>query len=174
VAFPNPKAADILVAQMGRTAVRGGPAEHAPDHRVAEFALSYLNAFGYLPVALADWPGITAADIANAIRLFQKKFASRRPAACRSRPSRAMEAQRCGCRTSSAPRHRQIRMIKRRVLASLPRWQKTGLKFYVDRAPAGVDQAGFERTVAEAFGRWTAYGRSSTPPRPPGPPRATC
>lgn len=128
---------------------------HVPDERVAKFALSYLDAFGYLKTELAQWGDITLGDITAAIAQFQGMFGLKRTKTLDVKTVRAMEAPRCGCPDVPRARHAEFAALKRAVNTNLPRWKKAGVTYTIADYLPGIAKGDVDRVVQGAFDAWT-------------------
>lgn len=143
---PDPKAVDLTVRKMASAATG-----HAPDPRVAGFALSYLNAFGYLRDELRAWGDISLSDIVAAIGRFQDAFGLRQTRVLDVQTVRAMEARRCGCRDDALAALHAATAPLRRAWATRP------MTYRVVSAPPGISAGEMEGVVRLAASRWTRY-----------------
>lgn len=131
---------------------------HVPDERVAKFALSYLDAFGYLKEAINEWGDITINDILTAIGQFQGMFGLKRSKTLDIKTVRAMEAPRCGCPDIVRHRHTGACGLKRAVNANLPRWRKTGITYRITDYLPGITRTEMDAVIKRAFDAWTQHG----------------
>lgn len=155
------KIVDLLLADMRKPPTKAADARpHAPDQRVAEFALSYLDAFGYFARPLAGWDAATAADVRRAVGDAQAAAGLKRTGTLTPRTVRYFESPRCGCPDVDRP-HNAYGAVAARAKASLVRWQKAGVKYRVEACPAGVAKTGFAAVVETGFAAWSKYGNIS-------------
>lgn len=165
----NKRAVGILVDHMRTGAAKTrakitGPRDHEPDERVANFTLSYLDAFGYLTKELEQWKDISLGDIVEAVKDFQKMFGLRSTGKVCVKTVRAMEAPRCGCPDHCRDHDSNTIRIKQFVNANLARWQKDSLKYAITEYVPGVSKPDFESTMFNAFQAWTRYGNIEVQP----------
>lgn len=159
----NKRAFDFMLALMddGKEKPRSldDPKErkHTADPRVANFALNYLDAFGYLKDALGQWQDISLGDVAGAIGQFQAMFGLKKTRNLTVQTVRAMEAPRCGCPDIVRARHTCYKKMRDLTRASLPRWQKTAITYRIDSTVPGVSAADFQVNVQKAFNAWSVY-----------------
>lgn len=139
---------------------RGIPdhAQMSQDPREVQFALQYLDAFGYLVHALADWDDIKLPDITRAVKQFQGVFGLARNGQLCSKTIRAMEAPRCGCPDVSRAHHLQYRAVQKWARAMLPAWKKRGLVYAIADYLPSLAQSDVDLVVASAFAAWTQLG----------------
>lgn len=158
----NTRAVDLLLTHMAtpgkRATARDASPVHGPSESTAKFALSYLDAFGYLKTELAEWKDIELGDILKAVGDFQGMFGLKRTKALDLKTVRAMEAPRCGCPDVVQARHAGARGLKDFVTANLPRWKKTGVTYAIADYLPGISKTDFEQAVDAAFRSWTPYG----------------
>ena len=158
----NQRAVDLLLNSMDMKprALRSTESPtHAPDERVAKFALSYLDAFGYLKNELNAWKDITLDDILNAIGHFQNMFGLKRSKALDVRTVRAMEAPRCGYPDIVRSRHAEVKSVARAAKANLAKWQKSGVTYTIAEYLPGMAKQDMEVIVRRAFDAWEAHGQ---------------
>ncbi len=155
----NQRAVDLLVADMGKKTrgVLDGPRVHKADARVAGFALSYLDAFGWLRDELAAWKDISLQDIKLALGDLQASLGLKKTRTLTVQTVRAMEAPRCGCPDVLRVRHAARRKFADRAAARRELWRKSGLSYYICDHPAGVPGGQFSTAVWEAFATWTLF-----------------
>jgi hypothetical protein len=157
---PTAKAKKLLLKHMEK-GVRNrdvaSPPVHAPDPNVANFALSYLNAFGYLKDELSQWNGITLDDITTALDQFQSTFSLPRSGNLCVQSVRAMQMPRCGCPDIPANNPNYLRMMEF-VTANLARWQKTALLYSIENYLPNISKTDFEAVVDQAFQNWAQLG----------------
>ena len=155
----NERAVDLLTKDMGRR-TRGmldGPAVHAADPRVAAFALSYLDAFGWLRQELAAWQDISLLDIKLALGDLQASLGLKKTKSLTVQTVRAMEAPRCGCPDVIRPHHKCQHALTARRDAMLPRWKKTGLTYFVKDVPRGLDPKDYQLITSVSFAWWCVH-----------------
>ena len=154
----NERAVDLLTKDMG-TRTRGmldGPAVHAADPRVAAFALSYLDAFGWLKQELTAWQDISLLDIKLALGDLQASLGLKKTKSLTVQTVRAMEAPRCGCPDKLRPHHACHRELDKRRKALLPKWKKAGLTYHIKDTPKGIDPFRYDLSVKVGFAFWLA------------------
>lgn len=170
-ALPNRRAIDLLVKHMTK-ATKGrhlaARAPHQPDERVAKFALSYLDAFGYLNAELANWSDISLDDIVDAVKSFQGFFGLPKTGEVCVKTVRAMEAPRCRCPDIPRPWHEADQRMMNLTRDALPRWQKAGIRYAIKDYLPGVSKPDFESIVFQAFQNWTRLGNIDVLPAKPG------
>jgi hypothetical protein len=160
----NKKAITLLLDKMqaGQVAARDlkptTNVVHAPDERVAKFALSYLDAFGYLKEEINEWGDITIGDILSAIGQFQSMFGLKKTKTLDVKTVRAMEAPRCGCPDIVRHRHTEACGLKRAINANLPRWKKSGVTYTIADYLPSVGKTDMDSIVQSAFDAWTKSG----------------
>lgn len=165
----NRKAVDLLMGQMEKATHKRALAKsqdqpHHPDERVARFALSYLDAFGYLTQELAQWTDISGPDIIAAIKAFQGFFGLPKNGEMCVKTVRAMEMLRCRCPDIVRPWHTAQREMQMVADTALPRWQKTGITYRIRDYLPGISKSDFESAVFQAFQNWTRYGNIDVRP----------
>lgn len=157
-AAPGMKRGVELLCNQKRPRGLAAAEQPSSDPREAQFALQYLDAFGYLPKPLADWDKLQAADLTKAIKLFQGAVDLSRTGVLCAKVVRAMEAPRCGCPDVERPHLQQYAAVKKWAKAMLPAWRKRSLTYaIVDYLPAfrREDQ---DAIIAAAFAAWTTQG----------------
>jgi hypothetical protein len=171
----NAKAVDLLVRHMEEKCATksralesapGGPVAatpHEPDSRVASFALSYLDAFGYLKRELAEWKDITLPDILDGLVHFQEMFQLPKTKALTVQTVKAMEARRCGCCDLLTP---CCASGQRAITERLPKWKKAGLTYFVEDGVPGLDREVFNAALRSGFLAWTIYVNLHVEPAP--------
>lgn len=167
----NPRAVDILTTHLTKRYRAFDPNSpdqtrpHEPTVRAVNFSLAYLDAFGYLTKELAEWQNIELEDILMAIGEFQNMIGLGQTETLDVATVRTMSAPRCGCpdvvRESNAP---CVRAVQNRIASSLPRWQKTGLGYFVAAWPQCLDEAAYRKAVQAAFDGWSRFGDISAKP----------
>ena len=164
----NSHAFNLMLAFMkkhnGKRRALPEPTPHTADDRVARFSLAYLEAFGYLPHATAEWPDIQEDDIAQAVDAFQDLFGLDRTGTLSIPTVRAMEGQRCGCPDIVRPRHLDYIKVRDAAAANLPRWSKTGLTYRVAHYLPSLDRHDVDRQIQLAFDAWANFGNISIRP----------
>lgn len=140
------------------------PTPHLADERVARFSLSYLEAFGYLPHAVAEWIDIKIEDLAKAVDAFQELFGLERTGTMSIPTVRAMESQRCGCPDIVRPRHFDYIQVRDTAAMNLPRWTKEGLTYRITDYLPKLDPHEVDRQIQLAFDAWAAFGNISIRP----------
>lgn len=134
----------------------GAPTVHEPDKRVANFALSYLDAFGYLKNELSQWGDITLADILDGLLHFQEMFKLPKAEALTVQTVKAMECQRCGCPDVQRD-HLGCKAMHRAIGVKLPRWKKAGLTYFIADTVPGLTTDAFAASVRSGFLAWSVY-----------------
>lgn len=130
------------------------PNVHAADPRVAAFALSYLDAFGWLKHELTEWKDISLLDIKLALGDLQASLGLKKTKTLTIQTVRAMEAPRCGCPDKPRAHHKCQKEMGRRRTVLLPKWKKTGLLYHVRDTPKGIDGFYYDLCVKVAFAFW--------------------
>jgi len=165
VAMANRKAVDLLVGHMSkstRTMSRTFRA-YEPDERVANFSLSYLDAFGYLKNELEKWKDITLGDIVEAVKDFQGMFGLRKSGQVCVKTVRAMEMPRCGCPDHVRP-WQNYAAVRNFARANLAKWQKDNLKYGIQDYLPGLSKPDFESIIYQSFQAWCRYGHVQVEP----------
>lgn len=162
------RAVNLLVADMDKKSKvksRGpdDPAVYVPDSRVARFAISYLDAFGYLKSELEQWKDISLADIIDAITHFQGIFHVPTKKALTIQTVRAMEGQRCGCPDIQRGHHSCKRMMKA-VTRNVPKWKKDGLTYHIEDRLPNVPADSFDAAIRSGFLAWSIYANLKITP----------
>ncbi len=155
----NQKALELLLGDMVNTPRDMGAGGHKPDSRAASFALSYLDAFGYLKNELAEWKDISLQDIKLALGDLQTSLGLTKTRALTIQTVRAMEAPRCGCPDVIRPRHKCQKAIQKKAEKRKRLWQTTGLTYAVIANPSTLKTADFERAVESGFAAWTTHAK---------------
>lgn len=154
------RAVDLLVADTEKKAkvkTRAfGDTVHAPDPRVAAFAMSYLDAFGYLKRELAEWKDISISDILDGLVHFQEMFKLPKAKALTVQTVKAMECQRCGCPDVQRT-HLGCKAMQKTIGLRLAKWKKTGLTYFVKNRVPGVPADAFDAAVRSGFLAWSVY-----------------
>jgi hypothetical protein len=166
----NRKAVGLLMEHMERSARRKETRTfkaHEPDHRVAGFTLSYLDAFGYLKEELARWKDISVGDIIDAIKSFQGFFGLKKTGELCVKTVRAMEQPRCGCPDIVRPWQPYAEM-RAFAKANLAKWQKAQLTYAVADYLPGLPKADLDAQLLQAFRAWTRYGNIDVAPTAAG------
>jgi hypothetical protein len=163
----NDRAVDLLVDYMEETGAKKlvkrslkrdiSPALHSPDPRVANFALNYLNAFGYFNKELAEWKDIKIEDVILAIKQFQAIFGLPKTGNLCVRSVRAMEMPRCGCPDKPKNSPEYLRM-QQAITSNLPRWQKEGLTYIIKDYLPSFGKPDFESVIDQCFQQWASLG----------------
>lgn len=131
------------------------------DDREVRFALSYLDAFGYLGEELSQWKDISLGDIVEGIKKFQNFFGLARNGSLCSKTIKAMEAPRCGCPDilhADRESQKQYLAVKAWAKANLPAWRKRNLLVAVQQYVPGIGKAEQQEILLNAFRAWTRYG----------------
>ena len=155
----NERAIDLLMTDTSKKP-RGfldGPKVHKADPRVAGFALSYLDAFGYLKDELSAWKDISLLDIKLALGDLQTSLGLKRTKTLTVQTIHAMEAPRCGCPDVLRPRHKCQHELTRRRDAMLPKWKKKGLAYTVTGDLPKVSNDALAGIVDTAFELWAKH-----------------
>jgi matrix metalloproteinase-14 (membrane-inserted) len=131
---------------------------HVADRRVAEFALSYLDTFGYFAEALGSWKDITLADIVKAIGQFQALFGLVKTKMLDVKTVRTMEMPRCGCPDILREHHTEACGLRNVVNRNLPKWRKSGVTYAITDYMPSVSKSVMDEVVSKAFAAWTRHG----------------
>lgn len=154
------KAVDLLVADMEKKSKAKtkafGDTVHAPDSRVAAFAMSYLDAFGYLKRELGEWRDISISDILDGLVHFQEMFKLPKTKALTVQTVKAMECQRCGCPDVQRA-HLGCKAMQKTIGLRLPKWKKAGLTYFVKNRVPGMPADSFDAAVRSGFLAWSIY-----------------
>jgi len=153
----NEKAVRLLLDSVVND-TRSRTLQSLPDARSVKFALSYLDAFGYLKKELEAWNDITLEDIVRAIRLFQNVFGLTQTNTLTTQTVQAMEAPRCGYPDVAREYNARAFGVTRAAGINLPKWQKRGVLYEITDYLPGVAQAEFEEIIQRAFAAWTQHG----------------
>ena len=131
------------------------------DDREVKFALSYLDAFGYLSEELSQWKDISLDDIIEGIKKFQNFFGLARNGKLCSKTIKAMEAPRCGCPDilhADRESQQQYLAVKAWAKAKLPAWRKRNLLVAIQAYVPGIGRGEQQEIILNAFHAWTRYG----------------
>lgn len=132
--------------------------ETGADRREVQFALSYLNAFGYLNEELAKWKDVKLEDILSGIKRFQDFFGLVQDGTLCAKTIKAMEAPRCGMPDLDQPHLLRARAVKDWAEAKLPSWRKRSLRYTISDYLPGWDQSMQQQIIHNAFLAWTQHG----------------
>ncbi len=150
-----------LLTAMPVKAAKGhkkGECPPPPSGPEAQFALSYLDTFGYFEQSLAGWKDIRVEDITKAIGLFQAWFGVRKSLQLDPQTVKAMEGPRCGHPDIHRKHDAKAQAIKQFINANLPRWSKTGVTYGFASFVPGLTKDVQRKLAAQAFQAWTRYG----------------
>lgn len=129
-----------------------------PSTPEAKFAISYLDAFGYLEKSVSTWKDIKIEDVTKAIGLFQRWFGVKQSHQLDPQTVKAMEAPRCGhcdiCRKHNVLAVR----VKEHINTNLPRWTKNGITYGFASFVPGLSKDVQRQLAAQAFSDWTRHG----------------
>ena len=152
------RAVQLLTAQPMRTGAGKKMRELPPPSKAeATFALTYMETFGYLPLALAGWQDIRIEDIVRAIGLFQSWFGLKKTLQLDPATVKSMEWPRCGHADVVRPHHTEALAVQAFVAANLPRWTKDGLTYKFATFVPGLTADVQRRLTAQAFEAWTQW-----------------
>ena len=153
------RAVQLITAQpvkaSGKKKGEQPPPPSAPE---AKFAVSYLDAFGYLEKSLSGWKDIKFEDLSKAIGLFQSWFGVKKSYQLDPQTVKAMECPRCGHCDITRKHHVSALAIKEFVNTNLPRWTKNGITYGFASFVPGLTKDVQRQLAAKAFGAWTQYG----------------
>lgn len=169
----NTRAINALVDLMGESTKKAKSSgskdiPHAPDERVAKFALSYLDAFGYMKNELNSWSDITVGDIVNALGQFQTFFGLSKTRKLDIATVRAMEAPRCGCPDIVQSHNKDEIRLREFINQNLARWTKTGITYTIKSYLPTIPKASMDAVVQQAFNAWTQYANVNVSPASAG------
>lgn len=128
------------------------------DPAEARFALNYLDAFGFLVKALANWRDISLGDITDAVMSFQGWFGLKRSGNLCARTIKAMQWPRCGVPDIVREHHPYVK-VRAWAKARLPAWKKRNLKYVIADYVSGIGKAAQQEIIHNAFLSWTQHGQ---------------
>lgn len=152
------KAVQILLRQPVK-AKGARTCAKSPTQPEAQFAVAYLNEFGYFKSALDLLKDIELEDVLAAIRLFQNWFGLPRSGLLTSQTVKAMESPRCGHPDIVRSHHTQELRVRDFAEARLPAWRKRDLKYYVESYVPGIDKTQQDDIFQAAFDSWSQHGQ---------------
>jgi predicted Zn-dependent protease len=142
-------------AEVVRLFKKDGSAELRSPQQL-QFAVDYLNFFGYIAVALLR--SLDIADIKLAVKAFQRVFGLKVDGVLGPKTLRAMEGPRCGCPDiidTENKQHLQFIQAQENSVAQRDQWNKKGLTYAVSQYVSGtVPKEAQSKIFAAAFKAW--------------------
>lgn len=128
------------------------------DRREIQFALNYLDTFGYLAGALSGLKDLTLGDLIEGIKKFQETWNIPKTGNLCAKVIKAMELPRCGHPDFLRADHVGYARVRDFAESKLPAWQKRTLKYCITDYLPGWAKADQDRIIAGAYNAWTQYG----------------
>lgn len=142
-----------------KTKARGLDIEKpSSDRREIQFALNYLDAFGYLANALSGWKDLTLGDIIEGIKKFQGAANLPKTGNLCAKVIKAMEAPRCGHTDFLRADNVQYMRVREFAEAKLPSWRKRALTYAIVDYLPGWNKSDQDTVIQGAFSAWTQHG----------------
>ena len=142
-------------AEVVRLLKKDGSSELQSPQKL-QFAVDYLNFFGYIAVALLR--SLDIADIKRAVKAFQRVFGLKVDGVLGPKTLRAMEGPRCGCPDIidvKNKQHLQFIHAQESSAAYRDRWNKQGLTYAINQYVSGtVPKEAQSKIFASAFKAW--------------------
>lgn len=133
----------------------------SPTKAEATFAISYMDAFGYLEQSIRTWDKIKIEDITKAIGLFQNWFGLKKSLQLDPATVKAMEWPRCGHPECLRAHHGKAAKVKEFINSNLPRWTKDGITYGFASFVPGISQDEQRKLASQAFQAWCRHGNLS-------------
>lgn len=122
------------------------------------FVVQYLDFYGYFKAALDTLAEIELGDIIAALKLFQTLFGLKDTGSPDPATLKVMEKSRCGAPDAHEDSNDSYRRVRAFGVNNKQRWQKRGLKYYVERYVSGVPRKTQDSIFAEGFWQWCRHG----------------